>query len=108
MDVNVGDFAVPDADGVPNWMEFLAVTSPIDGSSKLRSTATERRVVNNQSQTSLYWLTAPGKAYEVQWSATPGGGIWNVLGTVPGNGTEAVYTDSGTGSARYYRLRLLP
>jgi len=107
-DVNAGDSADPDADGVPNWMEFLAGTSPIDGSSKLRFTATERRVVNNQSQTSLYWLTAPGKAYEVQWSATPGSGVWNVLGTVPGNGTETVYTDSGTGSSRYYRLRLLP
>jgi hypothetical protein len=103
-DINSLDSADPDGDGVQNWMEYLAGTNPTDGNSKLQFTGTER----HQNQTLLYWLTAPGKAYEVQWSATPSGGVWNVLGTVSGNGTETIYTDSAADTARYYRLRVLP
>jgi hypothetical protein len=103
-DINSLDSADPDGDGVQNWMEYLAGTNPTDGNSKLQFTGTER----HQNQTLLYWLTALGKAYEVQWSATPSGGVWNVLGTVSGNGTETIYTDSAADTARYYRLRVLP
>jgi len=105
---DAADMADPDGDGVPNWMEYLAGTSPTDSTSKLRFTGTESHVVNGQRQLSLHWLTAPGKAYEVQWSASPSGGAWNVLGTVSGDGTITAYTDSSAGSGRYYRLRVLP
>lgn len=105
---SAADTADPDGDGVPNWMEFLAGTSPTDGASKLHFTGVESQVVNGQRQASLHWLTAPGIAYEVQWSASPSGGTWNVLGTVSGDGTVTAYTDSSAGSGRYYRLRVLP
>jgi len=105
---NAGDYSDADGDGVPNWMEFLAGTSPVDAGSKLKFTRMETQVVNGQPKVVLHWLTAPGKAYEVQWSSAPAGSTWNVLGTVSGDGTETVYTDSNTGAARYYRLRIVP
>jgi hypothetical protein len=107
-DVNALDSADPDGDGASNGMEYLAGTIPTAESSKLQFTATESRIVNGQRQFFLHWLTAPGKAYELQWSASPSGGAWNILGTVSGDGTETIYTDSGAALARYYRLRVLP
>jgi len=104
-----GDLADPDNDGVANWMEYLAGTDPTDPSSKLGFTGVERRLVNGERQVVLHWLSAPGRAYEVQWSSTPQGGTWNNLGTVSGDGNMAGYPDNVGGStARYYRLRLLP
>ena len=57
----------------------------------------------------LQWLTAPGKAYEVQWSANLAGSWWNALATVSGDGTVASCFDTNlTATVRYYRLRVLP
>jgi hypothetical protein len=104
---NAADMADPDADGVPNWMEYVAGTDPTDPNSKLRFLSVSKQIVSGQPQLGLNWLTAPGKAYEVQWSSVPGG-TWNTLGTVSGDGSLTTYTDSAAGSARFYRLRVLP
>jgi hypothetical protein len=57
----------------------------------------------------LQWLTAPGKAYEVQWSSNLSGGSWSTLATVSGDGTAARCFDTNlTATVRYYRLRVLP
>jgi hypothetical protein len=108
-DPRAADTADPDGDGMPNWMEFLAGTSPIDFNSKLQFTSTEQCVVDGQTQTLLHWLTAPGRAYEVLGSAQPSGGSWNVLATVSGDGALAACADTNAPAAScYYRLRLLP
>jgi len=107
-DPRSADLADPDGDGVPNWMEFLAGTIPTNSTSKLRFTGAGKQLVNGQSQMVVRWLTAQGRAYEVQW-ANQAGGAWNALGTVSGDGTATNYTDANvTAAARYYRLRLLP
>jgi hypothetical protein len=83
-------------------MEFLAGTDPTDSQSKLQ-------VNINGSPAQLNWLTAPGRAYELQYSSNLVGGTWNTLATVSGDGTVTNYPDSNlTGTTRYYRLQLLP
>ena len=105
---SAADLADPDGDGFPNWMEYLAGTNPTNAASKLRFTGIQSQLVNGQSQIVLHWLTAPGKAYEVQWSSSLPGGAWNTLGTMSGDGNVSAYTDSGTSAARFYRLQILP
>ena len=108
-DPRAADNADPDGDGLPNWMEFLAGTSPLDPNSKLEFSPPEAAVVNGQTQTVLHWLTAPGRAYEVLRSAQASGGSWNVLTTVSGDGAIAACPDTNAPTAEsYYRLRLLP
>ncbi len=103
---NAADLADPDADGVANWLEYLASTDPTDASSKLHFSGAEK---NGQSQMVIHWQSALGKAYEIQSSSTLVGGVWNTLGTVSGDGNVAAYTDTGvSATARYYRLRVLP
>jgi hypothetical protein len=106
---SAADLADPDGDGVPNWLEYLAGTDPTDPSSCLQFSQAGMQVVNGQPQLAIQWLTAPGKAYEVQWSSSLAGGVWNVLGTVSGDGTITAFPDTNvTSDARFYRLRVLP
>ena len=105
---NAADNADPDADGFPNWMDYLAATDPTDYTSKLKFTGVEKAVMSGQKQVLLHWQTAQGKAYEIQWSASPVGGSWNVLGNLSGDGTVASFADTApTAAPRYYRLRIL-
>jgi hypothetical protein len=105
-----GDASDPDADGVPNWMEFVAGTVPIDAGSKLQFRAMERRVVQGQMQVGLHWDTVPGKVYEVQTASSLRGGAWQTLGnSITGDGYPADFTDNTVGAApRFYRLRVVP
>ncbi|HXP59249.1 MAG TPA: hypothetical protein VN829_02100 [Dongiaceae bacterium] len=108
-DPRAADNADPDGDGMPNWMEFLAGTSPVDPNSKLEFNPPEAAVVNGQTRTVLHWLTAPGRAYEVLCSPQASGGPWKVLTTVSGDGAIAACPDTNAPTAEcYYRLRLLP
>jgi len=101
------DTADPDGDGIPNWMEYLAGTDPTSPNSKLELNgfATPK----SQSQAGIQWLTAPGKAYELQSCTNLAGGAWNTLTTVTGSGALTNCVDTNAGSApHYYRLHLLP
>ena len=104
------DNADPDGDGLPNWMEFLAGTDPTSALSKLQLTGAVATVGKSQTQMQLNWLSAPGRAYEVQWSANlnnPGG--WNTLSTISGTGYATNCPDlNPSASTRYYRLYVLP
>lgn len=97
-----------DQDGVPNWSEYIAGTSPTDINSRLHFDSTSSQVVNNQRQVNLSWLSAPGKTYEILGGSTPGSANGSVLGTVIGDGTVKQFTDTNPGSSRFYRLRVQP
>ena len=103
------DNADPDGDGVPNWMEFLAGTDPTNPNSKLVLNAAALQTIKGQRNISVQWLTAPGRAYAVQWNNNLAGGAWQTLGTVSGNGYTTNCADlTPTNSTRYYRLSVLP
>ena len=100
------DGANPAGTGMPNWMAWLAGTNPTNSTSRFQFSGFAKP---GRSQASIQWLTAPGKAYELQWSTNLVGGAWNNLTTVIGNGTVTNYADMNAGGTpRYYRLQLLP
>ncbi|MEI7941474.1 MAG: thrombospondin type 3 repeat-containing protein, partial [Verrucomicrobiota bacterium] len=106
---SAGDLADADGDGVPNWREYLAGTDPTDPNSRLQLSGVASPAGKAQSQLAHHWLTAPGKAYEVQWASNLSGGWWSTLATVSGDGTVASCSDTNiTAPVRYYRLRVLP
>ena len=101
------DGASPAGTGMPNWMAYLAGTDPTSPASRFQFSGVTRP--KGQSQASIQWLTAPGKAYQLQWSTNLAGGAWNNLTTVIGNGAVTNCADTNASSApRYYRLQLLP
>ena len=66
-------------------------------------------VNKTQKQMQLNWLTAPGRAYTLQWSSNLVGGTWNTIGTFSGNGSVTNCADTNPPDAiRYYRLYVLP
>ena len=106
---SAGDLADADGDGVPNWIEYLAGTDPQDPNSRLQLSGSVTSAGKAQSQMALHWLTAPGKAYEVQWASNLSGGLWSTLAAVSGDGTVASCFDTNIAAAvRYYRLHVLP
>ncbi len=103
------DLADPDGDGVANWMEFLAGTDPTDPSSRLQLGTAGMSVVKAQKQMHLTWLTAPGRAYALQYSSNLFGGNWTTIGAVSGDGSVTNCVDANpSDAARYYRLYILP
>jgi hypothetical protein len=106
---SAGDLADADGDGVPNWIEYLAGTDPKDPNSRLQLSGSVTPAGKAQSQMVLHWLTAPGKAYEVQWASNLFGDLWSTLAAVSGDGTMASRSDTNlTATVRYYRLHVLP
>jgi hypothetical protein len=106
---SAGDLPDADGDGVPNWIEYLAGTDPTDPKSRLQLSGSVTPAGKAQSQMALHWLTAPGKAYEVQWASNLSGGLWSTLAAVSGDGTIASRSDTNlTATVRYYRLHVLP
>jgi hypothetical protein len=96
------DNADPDGDGVPNWQEYLAGTNPTNAASCLRLGST----TGAAHQVNLTWLTAPGKNYVLQSSATLTGG-WTPVNSNSGDGNLfQVSVTNQTGSARFYRIQL--
>ena len=62
------DAADPAGTGMPNWMAYLAGTDPTSPASKFQFSGIARP--KGQSPPGLQWLTAPGKAYELQCAPT--------------------------------------
>jgi hypothetical protein len=101
------DTADPAGTGMPNWMAYLAGTDPTSHASKFQFSGVTRP--KGQSLAGIQWLTAPGKAYQLQWTTNLSSGSWYNLTTVTGNGSVTNCVDTNASSAaRYYRLQLLP
>ena len=106
---SAGDLADADGDGVPSWREYMAGTDPTDPNSRLQLSGAVSPAGKAQSRMAIHWLTAPGKAYEVQWASKLSGGVWSVLAAVSGDGTVASCFDTNmTATVRYYRLCVVP
>jgi hypothetical protein len=99
--------ADPDKDGVPNWQEYLAGTSPVDAASKLQFSRIDVSG-NNASILTLQWQTLPGRVYTVETTSDLTAGAWTTTGQViEGNGTTISMCQTNlTGKLQFYRLRL--
>jgi hypothetical protein len=95
----------PDGDGVTNWQEYLAGTDPSNGNSRLEVSITNSGVV-----AVLQWLTAPGKAYAVEYADTLLNPVWTQVGEkVTGDGQLKQVTQThDAAESRFYRVRLTP
>lgn len=95
-----------DGDGHSNAAEFLAGTSPADGSSFFAATI----AVADDNRFTLSWPSVPGKSYEIQSSETLAE-AWAFLLTVPAAAAPAVKTSHSvdkTPDRRFYRIILRP
>jgi hypothetical protein len=103
-----GDDVDADGDGAPNWQEYLAGTNPTNALSRFQfSSATFD--AGGLSGIAINWLTAPGKGYVLQSSATLNGAQWTPINTNSGDGNYYQFIVTNySGNARFYQIRLQP
>lgn len=99
--------ADPDGDGVPNWAEFKAGTSPLDLRSRLELLSAQLR--QNASTLALQWQTIAGKKYVIESSSDPVNGPWTTVSSdVVGSGTIVQFLASQPAQGNlFYRVRLV-
>ena len=100
------DNADPDHDGLSNWMEYQAGTSPTNALSRL-VLLRPHWLGGASNARELSWQTAPDKTYVVERGLSLGG-PWQAVGSpVVGDGGFATFNDD-TPSSRlsFYRIRL--
>ena len=93
-----------DHDGVNALNEFRAGTSSSDPASYPRLS-----VRLESSYVMMLFTSAADRIYQVEWSATPSGGVWAPVGdAIRGDGDVKAVLDfpSEGGAARFYRLRI--
>jgi len=90
-----------DGDGMTNFEEYLAGTSPIDATSVLRL-----EITNNNGAISLKFHAQPNKSYTVQFQSTLGG-AWQSLSHIDAqpNLQYIVIPVPPSGGSRFYQLR---
>jgi hypothetical protein len=100
-----------DGDGVSNWEEFRAGTSPTDVRSVLRMISRQHRnaaLANQVEGITLRWPSVSGKHYILEWTPSLSETNWIPLNLdIPGSGQliEVVDPDITTGF-RLYRVRV--
>ena len=89
-------------DGVSNWANFKAGTNPNDPNSRLRMQT------GSASDMVVRWPTVVGKNYVIEASTSLSGGSWTaVSATIPGTGQLMEFRPTPTGTAQFYRVRLV-
>ena len=100
------DNADPDGDGIPNWQEYLAGTSPTNAASVFNFSTTGRGA--GTQNLNLSWQTVPGRTYILESSPAVGGTNWTPVGTNVGDGNAfQVFLTNHAGIASFYRIRIL-
>ena len=90
-----------DGDGVNNWQEYLADTSPIDANDYFHITSFTR----DGTYITLWWTSKPTRLYQVQRRQTLGDGSpWETIITNAALGWNNVGFDS-TGPQCFYRIQ---
>lgn len=92
-----------DGDGFTNFQEWITGTSPLQAGQLPAVAAVEAQGDGFR----IRFATVTGRQYQVKWSASLTGGVWEDVGNpVSGDGTikEVVDTPPAGTSARFYRL----
>gem|GEM_PF-6649955 len=94
-----------DGDGVSNYAEFVAGTSPLDPNARL----TPVSITSDATTVTLTFRTVTGKRYQLEYSDDIAAPTWTNLGNVVAADSDSlVLTDApGSSTQRYYRLRPL-
>jgi YVTN family beta-propeller protein len=94
-----------DGDGASNRDEFLAGTDPTNPWSRLFIHEVKREA----GALSFFFHTVKGKSYVGEYTDSLPALNWQSLGSVAGDGTEQVITDTNPPpSQRFYRIRIMP
>jgi len=99
------DLADPDADGVPNVLEYFAGTNPTQSGSRVQLAPGRR---NGGQDLAFQLLSAPGKLYVLEGNSNLLNPNWLPIATNLGDGQVQEFIQSNPGSLRFYRLRVLP
>ncbi len=95
------DASDPDGDGMNNWQEWMADTSPIDASDYLRITSFTRSGTYN----TLWWTSKPTRLYQVErCAALEPSSLWETIITNATPGWNNAGFDN-TGPQYFYRIR---
>jgi hypothetical protein len=98
--------ACPSGDGINNWKKYVAGVDP--------NTPNDFPSLNpntpppSGAAMSIYWPTVSGKQYAILSSASLFPGTWATNAIVTGNGANMEYDDHSTGTAKFYRVLILP
>jgi subtilisin family serine protease len=99
--------ADPDGDGATNADEFVAGSSPVDGSSRFVFTSFQA----NADGVSAAFPTVAGRIYQMEWSSDLSAGSWNAFGSVvEGDGSPHLFTDPVSPLStprRFYRMHVV-
>lgn len=99
-----------DGDGVPNWAEYVAGTSPVKAASKLELSQPEIHRSSAATTVALRWQTVQGRSYIVESSSSLTSGKWaTVFEDGAGDGeVHETQVSTASGSTVFYRIRLQP
>jgi hypothetical protein len=96
------DFIDSDLDGLNNWQEWMAGTSPIDPSSVLKMSSSPAK---NSSGATITWQSVSGKTYYIQRSSNLGAQppFSALQSNIVGQAGTTSYTDTGaTGPGPFF------
>lgn len=97
--------ADPDEDGMENWREYLAGTSPVNAESALKILSIE---MNGSWQTTVTWKSVQGRNYYIERRGSSSGSGWNrVEDGIRGNGEVIQWMDPNPNRenlSAFYRL----
>ncbi|MFO1475997.1 MAG: PKD domain-containing protein [Verrucomicrobiota bacterium] len=98
------DFTDPDHDGLNDWQEWKAGTSPLDAGSVLKMIS----ATNDVSGITVTWQSVPGIYYNLLRSSDPAAGFSTIAYTILGQPGNTSYTDgTATGPSPYfYRVQV--
>jgi hypothetical protein len=104
---NAADDADPNGDGIPNGMEYRTGVDPT--SLHLQILGPEEMGNPDSNAFRIRWFAVEGQQYLLEWTASLGSGVWNMISREDGAGTvrEAMDTNAVT-TVRFYRMSATP
>jgi len=101
------DYADTDGDGMSNYAEWKAGTSPTNASSVLQlASPAPTNGASGPAGMVISWQSVPGTTYFIQRSSNLGGGFSTMQSNLPGQSGQTTFTDTAAtnGGPYFYRI----